>query len=86
MPADEDTRATTPHVTYLGDGAGVEIGTYAVNPRCCSGAAAQQTVAWSTHRSPSRSRNTRAGWEYKDTSMVDQVNWPVRHAAALRTR
>ena len=83
MPADEGRALYDAAVTYLGDGVGVEIGTYCGKSTVMLGAAAQQTGGVALHRSTTTTapRNTKPGWEYHDTSMVDAGHRPVRHAA-----
>jgi predicted O-methyltransferase YrrM len=72
MPADEGRALYDAAVRYLGDGVGVEIGTYCGKSTVLLGAAAQQTggvVYTIDHHHGSEEHQP--GWEYHDTSMVD---------------
>ena len=61
-------------VRYLGDGVGVEIGTYCGKSTVLLGAAAQQTGGLLyTIDHHHGSEEHQPGWEYHDTSMVDAV-------------
>jgi len=74
MPADEGRALYDAALRYLGDGVGVEIGTYCGKSTVLLGAAAQQTgglVYTIDHHHGSEEHQ--AGWEYHDTSMVDPV-------------
>ena len=74
MPADEGRALYDAAVRYLGDGVGVEIGTYCGKSTVLLGAAAQQTgglVYTIDHHHGSEEHQP--GWEYHDTSMVDPV-------------
>ncbi|WP_319452709.1 MULTISPECIES: class I SAM-dependent methyltransferase [unclassified Mycobacterium] len=74
MPADEGRALYDAAVRYLGDGTGVEIGTYCGKSTVLLGAAAQQTggvVYTIDHHHGSEEHQP--GWEYHDTSMVDPV-------------
>jgi predicted O-methyltransferase YrrM len=74
MPADEGRALYDAAVTYLRDGVGVEIGTYCGKSTVMLGAAAQQTggvVYTIDHHHGSEEHQP--GWEYHDTSMVDEV-------------
>jgi len=74
MPADEGRALYDAALRYLGDGVGVEIGTYCGKSTVLLGAAAQQTgglVYTIDHHHGSEEHQP--GWEYHDTSMVDQV-------------
>jgi MMP 1-O-methyltransferase len=74
MPADEGRTLYDTAVRYLGDGVGVEIGTYCGRSTVMLGAAAQQTgglVYTVDHHHGSEEHQV--GWEYHDTSMVDPV-------------
>jgi predicted O-methyltransferase YrrM len=74
MPADEGRALYDAAVTYLGDGVGVEIGTYCGKSTVMLGAAAQQTggvVYTIDHHHGSEEHQP--GWEYHDSSMVDAV-------------
>jgi MMP 1-O-methyltransferase len=74
MPADEGRALYDAAVTYLGDGVGVEIGTYCGKSTVMLGAAAQQTGgALYTIDHHHGSEEHQPGWEYHDTSMVDEV-------------
>ncbi|GAB7067594.1 class I SAM-dependent methyltransferase [Mycobacterium hodleri] len=74
MPADEGRALYDAAVTYLGDGTGVEIGTYCGKSTVMLGAAAQQTggVLYTIDHHHG-SEEHQPGWEYHDTSMVDEV-------------
>ena len=74
MPADEGRALYDATVRYLGDGVGVEIGTYCGKSTVLLGAAAQQTggVVYSIDHHHG-SEEHQPGWEYHDTSMVDAV-------------
>lgn len=74
MPADEGRALYDAALRYLGDGVGVEIGTYCGKSTVLLGAAAQQTgglVYTIDHHHGSEEHQP--GWEYHDTSMVDPV-------------
>jgi predicted O-methyltransferase YrrM len=74
MPADEGRALYDAALRYLGDGVGVEIGTYCGKSTVLLGAAAQQTgglVYTIDHHHGSEEHQP--GWEYHDTSMVDAV-------------
>ncbi len=74
MPADEGRALYDAAVRYLGDGVGVEIGTYCGKSTVLLGAAAQQTggvIYTIDHHHGSEEHQP--GWEYHDTSMVDAV-------------
>jgi predicted O-methyltransferase YrrM len=74
MPADEGRALYDAAVGYLGDGVGVEIGTYCGKSTVLLGAAAQQTggVLYTIDHHHG-SEDHQPGWEYHDTSMVDPV-------------
>ena len=74
MPADEGRALYDAAVTYLGDGVGVEIGTYCGKSTVMLGAAAQQTggVLYTIDHHHG-SEEHQPGWEYHDTTMVDDV-------------
>ena len=74
MPADEGRTLYDIAVRYLGDGVGVEIGTYCGKSTVMLGAAAQQTggVLYTIDHHHG-SEEHQAGWEYHDESMVDPV-------------
>jgi MMP 1-O-methyltransferase len=74
MPADEGRALYDAAVTYLRDGVGVEIGTYCGKSTVMLGAAAQQTggVLFTIDHHHG-SEEHQPGWEYHDTSMVDEV-------------
>jgi predicted O-methyltransferase YrrM len=74
MPADEGRALYDAAVTYLGDGVGVEIGTYCGKSTVMLGAAAQQTggVLFTIDHHHG-SEEHQPGWEYHDTTMVDEV-------------
>ena len=74
MPADEGRALYDTAVRYLGDGVGVEIGTYCGKSTVMLGAAAQQTgglIYTVDHHHGSEEHQV--GWEYHDASMVDPV-------------
>ena len=74
MPADEGRALYDAAVRYLGDGTGVEIGTYCGKSTVLLGAAAQQTGGLLyTIDHHHGSEEHQPGWEYHDTSMVDPV-------------
>lgn len=72
MPADEGRTLHDIACEYLGDGVGVEIGTYCGRSTVFLGAAARHTggtiVTVDHHRG---SEEHQPGWEYHDTSLVD---------------
>jgi predicted O-methyltransferase YrrM len=72
MPADEGRALYDAAVGYLGDGTGVEIGTYCGKSTVMLGAAAQQTggVVYTVDHHHG-SEEHQPGWDYHDTSMVD---------------
>ena len=74
MPADEGRALYDAAVTYLGDGVGVEIGTYCGKSTIYLAHAASVTastiVTIDHHRG---SEEQQPGWEYHDTTMVDDV-------------
>ncbi|TPG29764.1 class I SAM-dependent methyltransferase [Mycolicibacterium hodleri] len=74
MPADEGRALYDAAITYLRDGVGVEIGTYCGKSTVMLGAAAQQTggVLYTIDHHHG-SEEHQPGWEYHDTSMVDDV-------------
>lgn len=74
MPADEGQALFDAAVKYLGDGVGVEIGTYCGRSTVLLGAAAQQTggVIYTVDHHHG-SEEHQPGWEYHDASMVDPV-------------
>ncbi|MGV0849320.1 class I SAM-dependent methyltransferase [Mycolicibacterium phlei] len=74
MPADEGRALFDAAVKYLGDGVGVEIGTYCGKSTVMLGAAAQQTGGLLfTIDHHHGSEEHQPGWEYHDSSMVDPV-------------
>ncbi|BBY26627.1 class I SAM-dependent methyltransferase [Mycolicibacterium sediminis] len=74
MPADEGRALYDAAVRYLGDGVGVEIGTYCGKSTVLLGAAAQTSggVLFTVDHHHG-SEEHQPGWEYHDTSMVDPV-------------
>ncbi len=74
MPADEGRALYDTALRYLGDGVGVEIGTYCGKSTVLLGAAAQQSggVVYTVDHHHG-SEEHQAGWEYHDASMVDPV-------------
>jgi predicted O-methyltransferase YrrM len=74
MPADEGRALYDAAVRYLGDGTGVEIGSYCGKSTVLLGAAAQQTGGLLyTIDHHHGSEEHQPGWEYHDTSMVDPL-------------
>ncbi len=74
MPADEGRTLFDTAVRYLGDGTGVEIGTYCGKSTVLLGAAAQQTGGTLfTIDHHHGSEEHQPGWEYHDATMVDGV-------------
>jgi len=85
MPADEGRVLYDTAADYLGDGIGVEIGTYCGKSTVMLGAAAQQTgglVYTIDHHHGSEEHQP--GWEYHDTTMVDPVTGLFDTLPALR--
>ncbi|MGB8403387.1 MAG: class I SAM-dependent methyltransferase [Mycobacterium sp.] len=74
MPADEGRALYDVALRYLGDGAGIEIGTYCGKSTVLLGAAARQTggVLYTVDHHHG-SEEHQVGWEYHDSSMVDPV-------------
>jgi predicted O-methyltransferase YrrM len=74
MPADEGRALYDAALRYLDSGAGVEIGTYCGKSTLLLGAAAQQrdSVLFTIDHHHGSEEHQR-GWEYHDTSMVDEV-------------
>ncbi|MEU0496963.1 class I SAM-dependent methyltransferase [Mycobacterium sp. NPDC006124] len=74
MPADEGRALYDAAVAHLGAGVGVEIGTYCGKSTVMLGAAAQQTggVLYTIDHHHG-SEEHQPGWEYHDTTMVDDV-------------
>lgn len=74
MPADEGRALYDAAIARLGTGVGVEIGTYCGKSTVMLGAAAQQTggVLYTIDHHHG-SEEHQVGWEYHDTSMVDEV-------------
>ena len=75
MPADEGRALYDAAIRYLGDGIGVEIGTYCGKSAVMLGAAAQQTggVIYTVDHHHG-SEEHQPGWEFHDTSLVDPVS------------
>jgi predicted O-methyltransferase YrrM len=75
MPADEGRALYDAALRYLHGGAGVEIGTYCGKATLLLGAAAQQrdSVLFTVDHHHG-SEEHQPGWEYHDTSMVDDVS------------
>lgn len=74
MPADEGAALYQTAMAYLGNGVGVEIGTYCGKSTVLLGAAARQTgglVYTVDHHHGSEEHQ--AGWEYHDATKVDPV-------------
>jgi predicted O-methyltransferase YrrM len=75
MPADEGRALYDAGVRYLDGGAAVEIGTYCGKSTLMLGAAAQQrSSVLFTIDHHHGSEEHQAGWEYHDTSMVDDAS------------
>jgi len=74
MPADEGLALYDAALHYLRDGIGVEIGTYCGKSTLLLGAAAQQcdSVLYTIDHHHG-SEEHQPGWEYHDTSMVDET-------------
>lgn len=74
MPAGEGRALYHVAMRYLGDGVGVEIGTYCGKSTVLLGAAAQQSggVLFTIDHHHG-SEEHQPGWEYHDASMVDKV-------------
>ena len=72
MPADEGRALYDTAIGYLGDGIGVEIGTYCGKSTLLLGAAAEQSggVLYTVDHHHG-SEEHQPGWEYHDTSLVD---------------
>jgi predicted O-methyltransferase YrrM len=85
MPADEGRRLYDTAVRYLGDGIGVEIGTYCGKSTLMLGAAAQQSggVLYTVDHHHG-SEEHQPGWEYHDTSLVDRVTGRFDTLPSLR--
>lgn len=85
MPADEGRALYDAAVSYLGNGTGVEIGTYCGKSTVLLGAAAQQTggVLYTIDHHHG-SEEHQPGWEYHDTSLVDPVTGLFDTLPALR--
>lgn len=74
MPADEGRALYDAAMRFLGDGIGVEIGTYCGKSTLLLGAAAQQTGGLLyTVDHHHGSEEHQPGWEYHDPSLVDPV-------------
>jgi len=74
MPADEGRALYDAAMRYLGDGIGVEIGTYCGKSTVLLGAAARETgglIYTVDHHHGSEEHQP--GWEYHDESLVDEV-------------
>jgi MMP 1-O-methyltransferase len=74
MPGDEGRALYDAAMRYLDGGVGVEIGTYCGKSTLLLGAAAQQTASvLYTIDHHHGSEEHQPGWEYHDTSLVDEV-------------
>ncbi|MCW2689825.1 MAG: hypothetical protein JWR37_4715 [Mycobacterium sp.] len=75
MPPDEGRALYEAAVRHLDDGVGVEIGTYCGKSTVLLGAAAQQrsSVLYTVDHHHG-SEEHQPGWEFHDTSMVDEVS------------
>src|SRR6202165_4147658 len=85
MPADEGRALYDTAVHYLGDGVGVEIGTYCGKSTVLLGAAAQHSgggVYTVDHHHGSE--ENQPGWGYHDTSLVDEASGRFDTLPALR--
>ena len=85
MPADEGRTLYDIAIRYLGDGVGVEIGTYCGKSTLMLGAAAQQSggVLYTVDHHHG-SEEHQPGWEYHDTSLVDPVSGRFDTLPSLR--
>ena len=85
MPADEGRALYDAAIRYLGDGTGVEIGTYCGKSTLLLGAAAQQSggVLYTVDHHHG-SEEHQPGWEYHDTSLVDPVSGRFDTLPSLR--
>jgi MMP 1-O-methyltransferase len=85
MPADEGRTLYDTAIHYLGDGVGVEIGTYCGKSTLLLGAAAQQSggVLYTVDHHHG-SEEHQPGWEYHDTSLVDPVTGRFDTLPSLR--
>jgi MMP 1-O-methyltransferase len=85
MPADEGRALYDAAIRYLGDGTGVEIGTYCGKSTLLLGAAAQQSggVLYTIDHHHG-SEEHQPGWEYHDTSLVDPVSGRFDTLPSLR--
>jgi len=85
MPADEGRTLYDTAIHYLGDGVGVEIGTYCGKSTLMLGAAAQQSggVLYTVDHHHG-SEEHQAGWEYHDTSLVDPASGRFDTLPSLR--
>ena len=85
MPADEGRALYDAAVGYLGDGVGVEIGTYCGKSTVMLGAAAQQSggVLYTVDHHHG-SEEHQPGWEYHDTSLVDSASGRFDTLPSLR--
>ena len=85
MPEDEGTALHDAAVRYLGDGVGVEIGTYCGRSTVYLGAAAKATggtiVTVDHHHG---SEEHQPGWEYHDETLVDPHTGLLDTAGRLR--
>src|SRR6516225_12301290 len=74
MPPDEGRALYEAALRYLSGGVGVEVGTYCGKSTLLLGAAAQQTASvLCTVDHHHGSEEHQPGWEYHDTSLVDEV-------------
>ena len=85
MPADEGRALYDTAIRYLGDGVGVEIGTYCGKSTLMLGAAAQQSggVLYTVDHHHG-SEEHQPGWEYHDTSLVDPASGRFDTLPSLR--
>ena len=85
MPEDEGTALHDAALRYLGEGVGVEIGTYCGRSTIYLGAAARATggtiVTIDHHRG---SEEHQPGWEYHDPALVDSHTGRIDTAGKLR--
>src|SRR6188472_4654793 len=85
MPADEGRTLYDIAIRYLGDGVGVEIGTYCGKSTLMLGAAAEQGggVLYTVDHHHG-SEEHQPGWEYHDSSLVDPVSGRFDTLPSLR--
>src|SRR6516165_370992 len=85
MPADEGRALYDAAMRYLNGGVGVEVGTYCGKSTLLLGAAAQLTASvLYTVDHHHGSEEHQPGWEYHDTSLVDEASGRFDTLPALR--